>query len=163
MALESQSQVTGLTLILKYRITTPDAQGRGGLGIAEQEDSRASAVAERAGGPYQANPRAFSPKSRGQVAVWHTQEIERVAVPGPAGTSLTASVQGHQILFSLEMYILGRGLPSITPELPGSGFRLPSGLRVGQAPASPRAHAPLSAICAWLGMPPVTFRTGFWS
>lgn len=63
MALESQSQVTGLTLILKYRITTPDAQGRGGLGIAEQEDGRASEVAERAGGPYQANP--FSPEESG--------------------------------------------------------------------------------------------------
>lgn len=117
MAPESQSQVTGLTLVLKYRVVTPDAQVRGGLGIPEQEDSRASAVVERAWRSVSGEPQRV-----GQVAVWHSQEVERAAVPGPVGTRPTASGQGHQILFSLETCILGRGLPGIRLEFPGSGF-----------------------------------------
>lgn len=52
------------------------------------------------------------------MSVQHSQESASGS-PGPAGTTLTMLVQGHGILFSPETYILGHGLLSIEPELPG--------------------------------------------
>lgn len=45
-------------------------------------------------------PEHFPRRVTGQVPAWHTQETERAAAPGPAGTSLPASVQVIRFRFT---------------------------------------------------------------